>query len=45
VIYRTVIRPILFRMDAEASHEASLAVLRAAGPIMSRLGPMRGNVR
>jgi len=38
VIYRTVVRPILFRIEPEASHEAALAILGAAGPIASRLG-------
>lgn len=38
MIYRTVVRPILFKIDPEASHEAALAILGAAGPIMSHLG-------
>ncbi len=38
MIYRTVVRPILFRIEPEASHEAALAILGAAGPIASRLG-------
>lgn len=43
MIYRAVIRPILFRMEPESSHEAALALLGAAGPILSRLGgPTRG---
>jgi dihydroorotate dehydrogenase len=37
VIYRTVIRPILFGIDPEMSHEAVLTLLGAAGPVMSRL--------
>lgn len=37
MIYRTVIRPILFGMDPEVSHEAVLTLLGAAGPILSRL--------
>lgn len=42
MIYRALVRPVLFRVEPEASHEAALAVLRAAGPIMSWL---RGGVR
>jgi dihydroorotate dehydrogenase len=38
VIYRTVVRPILFRLEPEASHETALAILRAAGPIVSHCG-------
>ena len=44
MIYRTVVRPALFRIDPEASHEAALAILEAAGPIMSRLGSLRARV-
>ncbi len=38
MIYRTVIRPILFGIEPEVSHETVLALLGAAGPVMSRLG-------
>ena len=38
MIYRTVVRPILFRIEPEASHETALAILGAGGPILSRLG-------
>jgi len=42
VIYRTVIQPILFGIEPEASHNAVLAMLGAAGPLWSRLsGPPR----
>ncbi len=42
MIYRTVVRPILFGIEPEASHEAILALLGAAGPVLSRLcGPSR----
>lgn len=37
MIYRTVIRPILFGIDPEVSHDAVLTLLGAAGPILSRL--------
>ena len=36
MIYRAAIRPILFRIDPETSHEAVLTLLGAAGPILSR---------
>ncbi len=40
MIYRTVTRPIFFGIEPEASHEDVLALLGAAGPILSRLnGP------
>jgi dihydroorotate dehydrogenase len=38
MIYRTLMRPMLFRIEPEASHEAALAILGAGGPILSRLG-------
>ncbi len=38
VIYRTVVRPILFGIEPETSHEAILTLLGAAGPVLSRLG-------
>lgn len=42
MIYRTVIRPILFGIEPEVSHEAVLMLLAAAGPILSHLtGPAR----
>jgi dihydroorotate dehydrogenase len=37
VVYRTVIRPLLFAIEPEMSHEAVLALLAAAGPLMSRV--------
>jgi dihydroorotate dehydrogenase len=43
MIYRTVIRPLLFGVDPESSHEMILSLLAAAGPWWSRLrGPARG---
>ncbi len=33
MIYRTLVRPLLFRMEPERSHEAALAVLGATGPL------------
>ena len=42
MIYRTVIRPLLFRVDPETSHELVLTLLGAVGPVWSRLpGPGR----
>jgi dihydroorotate dehydrogenase len=38
MIYRSVIRPILFEIEPELSHEAALALLAATGPLISRLG-------
>jgi dihydroorotate dehydrogenase len=38
VIYHSVIRPILFQIEPEVSHEAALALLAAAGPVVSRFG-------
>ena len=37
-MYRAVIRPILFRIEPEVSHGAALALLVAAGPVVSRVG-------
>ena len=45
MMYRTVVRPILFQIDPEASHETALAILGAAGPIMSRLGMVGARAR
>src|SRR5207237_8658359 len=42
MIYRTVIRPLLFRVDPETSHELALTLLGAAGPVWPRVpGPGR----
>jgi dihydroorotate dehydrogenase len=38
VMYRAVIRPILFQIEPEVSHEAALALLAAAGSVVSRFG-------
>ena len=35
--YERVVRPVLFRRDAEDAHELVLRVLRAAGPVYGRL--------
>jgi dihydroorotate dehydrogenase len=40
VIYRTLVRPILFRLDPERSHDLALACLGAVGPALSRLPPV-----
>lgn len=45
MIYRAVVRPVLFRIEPEASHEAAMAILGAAGPIMSRLGRLGTRAR
>ena len=37
MIYRTLVRPFLFRLDPERSHELALACLGALGPMLSRL--------
>jgi dihydroorotate dehydrogenase len=37
VIYRTLVRPILFRLDPERSHELALDCLGALGSALSRL--------
>jgi dihydroorotate dehydrogenase len=37
VIYRTLVRPFLFRLDPERSHELALACFGALGPMLSRL--------
>jgi dihydroorotate dehydrogenase len=45
MIYRAVIRPLLFGVDPEVSHDVALTLLRAAGPVLSRLpGPARDPV-
>ncbi len=42
--YRTLVRPILFRMDPEQSHDLALAVLGATGPLWAGLaGPPAGS--
>ena len=38
LIYRTVIRPILFGIEPETSHDAVLMILEASGPVWSHLG-------
>jgi dihydroorotate dehydrogenase len=37
VVYRALIRPVLFRIDPETSHEMALTLLAAAGPVLSRM--------
>lgn len=41
MIYRLFLRPILFRVEPERSHDLALAVLGAAGPLWSRLAGAR----
>jgi dihydroorotate dehydrogenase len=36
-VYRALVRPALFRMDAERAHRAALAGLGAAAPVLGRL--------
>ncbi len=47
MIYRTLVRPILFRMDPEWSHDLALTVLGATGPLWERLSkpPTAGDPR
>jgi dihydroorotate dehydrogenase len=40
-----VVRPVLFRRDAEAAHEAALRALRLAGPVLRLAGPPVGSRR
>lgn len=40
MIYRTLVRPILFRVDPERSHDLALACLGALRPLWSRLRPV-----
>ncbi len=40
MIYRTLVRPVLFRLDPERSHDLALACLGAAGPALLRLRPV-----
>lgn len=42
MIYRTVVRPLLFGVDPELSHDLALSLLGAAGPLWARVcGPVR----
>src|SRR2546430_13018337 len=42
MMYRTVIRPLLFGVDPEVSHDLALTLLGAVGPVWPRLpGPGR----
>ncbi len=41
--YPTIVRPILFRMDPERSHELALAVLGMTGPLWAALAPPRSD--
>jgi dihydroorotate dehydrogenase len=37
LVYRSLVRPLLFRIDPEASHDLALAVLGATAPLLARL--------
>ena len=37
MIYRAVVRPILYKIDPEVSHDVALALLETAGPPWARL--------
>ena len=39
-MYERVIRPTLFRLDAERAHNAALRALRLAGPVLARVRPL-----
>ena len=39
MIYRALIRPLLFQLDPERSHDVALTSLGAAGPVLARLCP------
>ena len=40
-MYERVIRPTLFRLDAERAHNAALRALRLAGPVLARVRPLQ----
>jgi dihydroorotate dehydrogenase len=44
-VYRWLIRPILFRLDPERSHDLALVWLGAMGPVWSRLAGVSGHPR
>ena len=39
MIYRGIVRPLLFTLDPETSHDLVLTCLAAAGPVLARLCP------
>jgi dihydroorotate dehydrogenase len=39
-VYRRLVRPALFRLDAETAHDVALRGLRVAGPLLSRVRPL-----
>jgi len=44
-VYRRLVRPVLFRLDAERAHNAALRVLGAAAPVLARMRPLSASPR